>query len=132
MPNGVPGPRLRGGGTSARRWTGCWSDCGRPGERSAAVAAGALFVGVQVGHPPLDVDSITTAELAIRNTLTVLMAALALAGITGRYLSQVRRNGVLGLIGYLVLALGYLLITSSTFGLAYVLPSVAGTDTAVR
>ena len=31
---------------------------------------------------------------------------LALAGIAGMYLSQVRRNGVLGLIGYLVFATG--------------------------
>ena len=95
---------------------------------AAAVAAGVLFVGVQIGHPPLDLASITTAEVAIRNSFKVLMAALALAGITGMYLSQVRRNGVLGLVGYLILAAGYLLIMSSTFGLAYVLPSVAGTD----
>jgi hypothetical protein len=95
---------------------------------AAAVAAGALFVAVQIGHPPLDLTSITTTEVAVRNTLKVLMAALALAGITGMYLSQVRRNGVLGLVGYLILAAGYLLIMSSTFALAYVLPSIAGTD----
>ena len=95
---------------------------------AAAIAAGALFVGIQIGHPPLDVDTITTTEVAVRNTLKVLMTALALAGITGMYLSQIRRNGVLGLIGYLVLAAGYLLIMSSTFSLAYVLPPVAGTD----
>ena len=95
---------------------------------ASAVAAGALFVGVQIGHPPLDLASITTAEVAVRNSLKVLMAALALAGITGMYLSQVRRNGVLGLVGYLILGAGYLLIMSSTFGLAYVLPPLAGTD----
>ncbi len=95
---------------------------------AAAVAAGVLFVGVQVGHPTLDLDFITTTEAAVRNTAKVLMAALALVGITGMYLSQIRRNGVLGLVGYLVLAAGYLLIMSSTFGLAYVLPQIAGTD----
>ncbi len=95
---------------------------------AAAVAAGALFVAVQIGHPPLDLTSITTTEVAARNTVKVLMAVLALAGITGMYLSQVRRNGVLGLVGYLILAAGYLLIMSSTFGLAYVLPSLAETD----
>lgn len=95
---------------------------------AAAVAAGALFIGVQIGHPPLDLASITTTEVAVRNTAKVLMAALALAGITGMYLSQVRRNGVLGLVGYLILAAGYLLIMSSTFALAYVLPSIADTD----
>ncbi len=94
---------------------------------AAAVAAGVLFVGVQIGHPALDLDFITTTEAAVRNTMKVLMAALALAGITGMYLSQVRRNGVLGLVGYLILASGYLLIMSSTYGLAYVLPPVADT-----
>lgn len=95
---------------------------------AAAIAAGLIFIGVQIGHPHLDATSLTTTELAVRNSLKVLMAVLALAGITGMYLSQVRRNGVLGLIGYLVLATGYLLIMGTTFALAYVLPSVAGTD----
>ena len=36
------------------------------------------------------------------------MAALALAGIAGMYLRQVRRIGVLGLVGYLLFSLGYL------------------------
>ena len=95
---------------------------------AAAVAAGAIFIGVQIGHPPLDVDSITTTEMAVRNTFKVLMAALALTGITGMYLSQIRRNGVLGLVGYLILAAGYLLIMSSTYSLAYLLPSLAESD----
>lgn len=93
-----------------------------------AVVAGAIFIGVQINHPPFDITSITTTEVVIRDALKVLMAALALAGITGMYLSQVRRNGVLGLIGYLLLGVGYLLIMSTTFVAAFVLPSIAGTD----
>jgi hypothetical protein len=92
---------------------------------AAAVAAGLIFIGVQIGHPHLDIASITTTELAVRNSLKVLMAVLALAGITGMYLSQVRRNGFLGLVGYLILAAGYLLIMSTTFAIGNVLPSVA-------
>jgi Protein of unknown function (DUF1269) len=88
-----------------------------------AAVAGAIFIGVQINHPDIDTTSITTTEVVIRNSLKVLMAALALAGITGLYLRQVRRNGVLGLIGYLLLATGYLLILSTTFVSAYVLPS---------
>lgn len=93
-----------------------------------AAVAGAIFMGVNINHPHVDVASITTTELVIRNSLKVLMCVLALAGITGMYLSQVRRNRVLGLIGYLVLATGYLLIMSTTFVTAYVLPSIAETD----
>jgi len=95
-----------------------------------AAVAGAIFIGVQINHPHMDTTSITTTEVVIRNSLKVLMAALALAGITGMYLSQVRRNGFLGLIGYLLLGAGYLLIMSTTFVSAYVLPSIAGTDPA--
>ena len=98
------------------------------GAGAAAVAAGAIFVGVNINHPHLDIDSIATTELAIRNTLKVLMCALAVIGITGMYLGQVRRNGVLGLVGYLVLSAGYLLIMCTTFAAAYVLPSLTETD----
>src|SRR5688500_2522089 len=75
---------------------------------AAAVGAGLIFIGVQINHPHLDATAVTTTEVVIRNGAKVLMAALALAGISGMYLSQVRRNGILGLVGYLVLAGGYL------------------------
>lgn len=94
----------------------------------AAMAAGAIFIGVQINHPHLDVESITTTEVVLRGCLKVAMAALALTGITGMYLSEVRRNGVLGLVGYLALALGYLLVLCTSFAAAFVLPGVAGTD----
>jgi hypothetical protein len=94
----------------------------------AAAAAGALFIGVQIGHPQLDLTSITTTNVFIRDSLKVLMAALAVAGITGMYLSQVRRNGVLGLIGYLVLSAGYLLIMCTSFVAAFVMPAIAGSS----
>lgn len=97
---------------------------------AAAVAAGVVFIGVQVGHPHLDATSVATAEVVVRNVLKVVMAALALAGITGMYLSEVRRNGVLGLVGYLLLACGYLLVTATAFVAAFVLPSVAASDPA--
>ena len=87
----------------------------------AAAAAGTLFIGIQIGHPHLDATSIQTTEMAVRDTLKVLMAALALAGITGMYLSQVRRNGVLGLVGYLVLTVGYLLVMGTAFAAAFVI-----------
>jgi hypothetical protein len=95
---------------------------------AAAVAAGAIFIGVQIGHPQLDLTSITTTNVFIRDCLKVVMAALAVAGVTGMYLSQVRRNGLLGLIGYLVLSAGYLLIMCTTFVAGFVMPTIARTD----
>ncbi|TCO50190.1 hypothetical protein EV646_102264 [Kribbella antiqua] len=95
---------------------------------AAAVLAGLIFIGVQINHPHLDATSIGTTEVVLRNSLKVLMAALTLAGITGMYLSQVRRNGLLGLVGYLVLGVGYLTIMSTTFVAAFVLPAIAETN----
>jgi hypothetical protein len=92
---------------------------------AAAVAAGVTFIGVQIGHPELDATSITTTDVYVRDSLKVLMAVLALVGITGMYLSQIHRNGVLGLVGYVVLAAGYLGILSTAFAAAYVLPEIA-------
>ena len=101
--------------------------------RTAAVAAigsGALFIGVQIGHPHFDATTVGTTEVLVRDSLKILMAVLALVGISGMYLSQVRRNGVVGLIGYLVLALGYLSITCMTYALTFVMPHVATSDPA--
>ncbi|HET7476731.1 MAG TPA: hypothetical protein VFJ97_12020 [Dermatophilaceae bacterium] len=91
----------------------------------AASAAGLIFAAVQIKHPHLDATSITTTEVAVRNSLKVLMAALALVGISGMYLHQVKQMGKLGLLGYLLFAANYLVIMSTSFVAAYVLPSIA-------
>ena len=70
----------------------------------AAVLAGLIFIGVQINHPYLDATSITTTDVMTRNSLKMIMAALALAGITGVYLRQVTKMGVLGLLGYILFA----------------------------
>jgi hypothetical protein len=95
---------------------------------ACAVAAGLLFMGVQIGHPELNANSITWTNVFVRDQLKVMMSALALAGITGMYLSQARRNGVVGLIGYVLLSAGYLLIMSTTFLTSYVLPTIADSN----
>jgi hypothetical protein len=94
----------------------------------SAVAAGVVFIGIQVNHPHLDATTITTTEMAVRSSLKVLMAVLALVGVTGMYLHQVRRIGVVGLIGYLLICANYLVIMSTSFVAAFVLPSIAGTS----
>lgn len=100
------------------------------GAAAAAVGAGLLFIGVQLGHPPLDTTTVATTEVIVRDCLKMLMAVLALIGVTGMYLSQVRRNGVLGLVGYVVLGAGYLLIACMTYLAAFVLPHLVTTDAA--
>jgi hypothetical protein len=94
----------------------------------AAILAGITFTGVQIGHPDLDVTSVGTVEWTIRNSAKAVFAALGLAGITGMYLRQTRQMGVLGLVGYLLLSSGYLLILGTSLIAGYVLPSLADTD----
>ena len=93
----------------------------------SAAVAGLLFIAVQINHPPMDVSSVTTTEWAVRFTAKLIMAATALAGITGMYLRQVRQTGILGLVGYLLFSVGYLVMMGIEFVGAYVLPSLAHT-----
>lgn len=99
------------------------------GAAAAAIGAGALFIGVQIGHPHLDAESVTTTEVVLRNWAKALMAVLAMVGVAGMYLRQVRQTGVLGLVGFLVLSVGYLLIASTVLFAATVLPTIAGANT---
>jgi hypothetical protein len=94
----------------------------------AAVAGGLLFIAVQVKHPLLDAPFTTTTEYAVRETTKIFMAIFSLIGITGIYLRQVRQAGVLGLIGYLVLAVGYLTIMSVQVIGVFVLPDLAASQ----
>ncbi len=94
---------------------------------AAAAIAGVLFIAVQVGHPAMDVSLVTTTDWAVRSTAKALMAALALAGITGMYLRQVRQTGILGLLGYVLFAVGYLSMLSVEVVAAAVLPALAHT-----
>jgi hypothetical protein len=94
----------------------------------AAVVGGLLYIGVQINHPHLDLAFISTTEWKVRQTMKVLFTSLSLAGITGMYLRQVTRAGVLGLIGYLVLATGFLLMLSTEVIGMVVVPSIAATS----
>lgn len=92
----------------------------------AAVVAGLLFIGVQINHPPVDLALVTTGEWVIRQSMKVVFAVLALVGITGMYLIQVKKSGVLGLIGYLVLGAGFLTMFALEVAGLVVMPAIAG------
>ncbi|WP_323102150.1 hypothetical protein [Intrasporangium sp. YIM S08009] len=96
----------------------------------AAAAAGAIYIAVQVNHPAMTVESATTTDWVVRNAAKTAMAALALAGITGIYLRQHARAGLVGLVGYLVLSAGFLMMFATTFMAAFALPTTARTDPA--
>jgi hypothetical protein len=95
--------------------------------RAAAVcaaAAGAVFIAVQINHPPSDTFLTDTHEWILRGTAKTVMAALALAGITGIYLRQVRQMRVLGLAGFVLFAIGYLLLFAEEVMAVVLLPAL--------
>jgi hypothetical protein len=95
---------------------------------AAAVVAGAIFIAVQVGHPGFDTFTTETTQWVVRSCAKAVMAALALAGITGMYLRQYRKAGLLGLAGYLVFAAGYGAMFSVEVIAAALLPNLVHTE----
>lgn len=87
-------------------------------------AAGAIFIAVQIKHPPTDSFLTDTHEWVLRCTAKAVMGALALAGITGIYLRQVRQMRVLGLVGFVFFGAGYLFLFATEVIAALVLPAL--------
>jgi hypothetical protein len=95
-----------------------------------AAAAGAIFAGVQINHPPADVAHIVTTDVLVRESAKVLMSVLVLIGLTGMFLRHRSRLGVLGLAGFALLSLGYLAMFATECIVGYVLPTIAHSDPA--
>src|SRR5262249_49411702 len=90
----------------------------------AAAAAGAIFIAVQIGHPGFDTYLTHTNEWVIRCSAKAVMCVLALAGITGIYLRQVRQMRGLGLVGFVLLVLGYLMMWTTEVVAVVFLPEL--------
>ncbi len=90
-----------------------------------AVVGGLLFCAVQINHPVVELSLVTTTEWKIRQTMKVLFASLSLVGITGMYLRQVKQTGALGLIGYLLFAVNFMIMTSIEIIGVAVVPSLS-------
>ncbi len=95
---------------------------------AAAAVAGAIFIAVQINHPASDTFTTETTQWVVRECAKIVMAVLALAGITGMYLRQHRQAGLLGLVGYLIFAAGYLAMFSVEVIAAVVLPSLVDSE----
>ena len=95
---------------------------------AAAAIAGSIFIAVQIGHPATDTFTTETTQWVARSYAKTVMAALALAGITGMYLRQYRKAGLLGLMGYLAFSAGYLALLSVEVIAATLLPNLVGTE----
>lgn len=95
-----------------------------------AAVAGAIFIGVQIGHPPVDVAHLTTTEMTVRETAKALMSLLAIAGLTGMLLRHRGHIGVLGRIGHGLVSVGYLAMFAVQVLVGFVLPGKVDSDPA--
>src|ERR1700693_790023 len=91
----------------------------------SAMAAGLIFAVVGLIHPPQIVSSVTTGTWTIVHSLTIAMSFLGLLGIAGIYARQADRAGWLGLAGFVLLSLWFVLVTGFTFFEAFILPLLA-------
>jgi hypothetical protein len=90
-----------------------------------AATAGAIFIGVQINHPPADVAHLLTTEMTVRMTAKVLFCALALVGLAGMFLRHRDQFGRPGRIGYSLLSVGFLAMLVQECIIGYYLPTVA-------
>lgn len=91
----------------------------------AAIAAGAVFAGIQPIHPPDVLASVTTSAWGVIMPLKIAMCLLFLLGITGIYARQVKEAGWLGLVGFLLLNLSWVLNLAFIFAEAFIIPLLA-------
>jgi hypothetical protein len=90
-----------------------------------AAAAGAIFIGVQVNHPPADVAHVVTTDMTVRMTAKVVFAILALVGFAGMFLRHRNRFGRVGRAGYGLVSAGFLAMVIQECFVGYYLPAIA-------
>ncbi len=91
----------------------------------AAMGAGILYITIQAIHPLDVLSSVTTAQWAITHYLSIVIDLLAMLGVTGIFARQVEKSGWLGLTGFLLLSVWFVLITGFSFVEAFILPHLA-------
>lgn len=91
----------------------------------SAVAAGLLFVVAQIIHPIDVLANVTTPGWTTVHYLTFGMCIFGLFGLTGIYARQVEKAGWLGLAGYLLFSVFYVVTAAFQFIEAFVSPVLA-------
>jgi hypothetical protein len=97
-----------------------------------AIAAGFLYILVQFIHPHEEPANVVTTGWVVTHILTLLMAVLAMIGISGMYLRQVKQAGLFGLIAVILFAGNFLLIFAWAFVEGRGPTAAGGSGAAVR
>jgi len=93
----------------------------------SAMVAGSFFVIVGLFHPVEMLSTVTTTRWAIVHLLATAMCFFGVIGMAGLYARQAKESGWLGLVGYLLLSLWYVLTVGFTFTEVFILPLLATT-----
>ena len=91
----------------------------------SAIVAGLIFAVVGLIHPPQVLSSVTTGTWTVVHILTIAMSFFGLLGIAGIYARQAGKAGWMGLAGFVLLSLWFLIVTGFTFFEAFILPLLA-------
>jgi hypothetical protein len=92
-----------------------------------AVLGGLCYVFVGVFHPANVPASVTTTRWATVHVIACAMCFFGVLGLVGIYARQAVKAGWLGLVGFILLSLWFVLIMGFSFVEAFILPHVAKT-----
>ena len=91
----------------------------------SALLAGVCYTLVGVFHPPNVASSVTTTQWIVVHYVASAMCFFGVLGMAGLYARQVKESGWLGLVGYVLLSLWFVIVMGFTFVEAFILPRVA-------
>jgi hypothetical protein len=86
---------------------------------------GLCYVFVGIFHPANAAPSVTTTRWATVHVLACAMSFFAVLGMAGLYARQAIKSGWLGLVGYVMLSLWFVLIMGFSLVEAFILPHLA-------
>ena len=91
----------------------------------SALLAGLRYVIVGVFHPANVPSSVTTTRWATVHVFACAMSFFGVLGLAGIYARQAVKSGWLGLVGFVMLSLWFVLIMGFSFVEAFILPHSA-------
>ena len=91
----------------------------------SAMVAGIFYVLVGLFHPLNVISSVTTTRWIIVHILATAMCFFVLIGLAGLYARQAEKSGWLGLAGFFLYSLSWVLTLGYTFAEVFILPPLA-------
>jgi hypothetical protein len=91
----------------------------------SAVMAGLCFILIGMFHPENIPSSVTTVTWVNVHIVATALGFFGLFGMAGLYARQVEKSGWLGLTGFLLFSVWFVLITGFSFVEAFILPNLA-------